>query len=92
MLHIIKRPQQLALIRRYLLDTDSIMLIEDAVYATSPHSRYFVDLAAIQQVYALREDLAARGWLEQCATSIQPLTMEQFVELTVSSLKSISWS
>ncbi|PXA66534.1 MULTISPECIES: sulfurtransferase complex subunit TusB [Vibrio] len=91
MLHIIKHPQQLKLVRRYFQAHDRLLLIENAVYLTSPQSPYFSDLQAIESVYALREDLLARGWLEKCSSSIEQITMNDFVEMTVSEEKSISW-
>ncbi|WP_217525124.1 sulfurtransferase complex subunit TusB [Vibrio metschnikovii] len=92
MLHIIKHPQQLKLVRRYFQAHDSLLLVENAVYLTNPNSPYFTDLQTIKSVYALREDLSARGWLEMCSGSIEQVTMNDFVEMTVNEDKSMSWS
>ncbi|MGT0149287.1 DsrH/TusB family sulfur metabolism protein [Vibrio metschnikovii] len=53
MLHIIKHPQQLKLVRRYFQAHDSLLLVENAVYLTNPNSPYFTDLQTIKSVYAL---------------------------------------
>lgn len=91
MLHIVKHPQQLVLLERYLQPSDAIMLIESAVYASSEQAANFARLYFDGPVYVLEEDLLARGWLSRCAKSMQVVNMEGWVDLTVMYEKSISW-
>ncbi|WP_441257288.1 sulfurtransferase complex subunit TusB [Vibrio sp. Vf1514] len=91
MLHIVKHPQQLVLIGRYLQANDQLLLVESAVYATSEHSPYFAHLPTQQCVYALKEDLEARGWINRCAQNIQVVNVDAWVELSVNHDKSMSW-
>lgn len=44
MLHIVKTPQQLALVSRYLLSQDALLLVENAVYAASQASPFYSHL------------------------------------------------
>ncbi|EKO3435771.1 sulfurtransferase complex subunit TusB [Vibrio fluvialis] len=91
MLHIIKHPQQLAIASRYFQPNDAIVLVENAVYATSEQSPFFGYFNNHNPVYVLKEDLEARGWLNRCAQNIQIMNVADWVELTVNYDKSMSW-
>ncbi len=91
MLHIVKTPEKLKLIHRYLQAEDTLLLVEKAVYAASEHSEYFAYINQLNDVYALQEDLQARGWLMKCANSIKIIDRFGFVELTANTSKSMSW-
>ncbi|NIY93841.1 sulfurtransferase complex subunit TusB [Vibrio diazotrophicus] len=91
MLHIVKSLEKLKLVFRYLQQDDAILLVENAVYASREHSEYFKQLVPATRVFALEEDLLARGWLEKAEKNIQVINKFEFVELTVSHAKSISW-
>lgn len=91
MLHIVKSLEKLKLVCRYLQPTDALLLVESAVYATNEHSEYFTHISPTIDIYALEEDLQARGWAEMASKSIQTINMFEFVDLTVNHSKSITW-
>ncbi len=91
MLHIVKSLEKLKLVTRYLQPTDELLLVENAVYASSEYSEHFDQITLAIQVFALQEDLQARGWSEKAAENIQIINRFEFVELTVNHSKSISW-
>lgn len=91
MLHIVKSQQKLQLVGRYLQPHDSLLLVENAVYAASENTPHFADIANINDIFVLEEDLNARGWREKVAKNIQVIDRFEFVELTVNQEKSISW-
>jgi tRNA 2-thiouridine synthesizing protein B len=66
---------------------DSLLLIEDGVYQASQLVQH--PLASTLQLYALEEDIAARG-LSLPAT-ITPIGYAQFVELVCQHQRSVSW-
>lgn len=92
MLHIVKRLEQLIWLPRYVKSDDSLLLVEQAVYASKLHSPYYRYLPSVGSIYALEEDLVARGWLEASAEQIRIINIAEFVEMTVKIEKSISWS
>ncbi|WP_136487915.1 sulfurtransferase complex subunit TusB [Vibrio sp. H11] len=91
MLHIVKNPQQLALVSRYLLSQDALLLVENAVYAASQVSPFYSHLPTAVPVYALQEDLQARGWLAHCPPLVEVIDMDGWVDATVKYGKSITW-
>ncbi len=91
MLHIVKSLEKLKLVSRYLQPKDELLLVENAVYASSEYSEHFAQITLASQVFALQEDLQARGWSEKAAENIQIINRFEFVELTVNHSKSISW-
>ncbi|MCG3759801.1 sulfurtransferase complex subunit TusB [Vibrio cincinnatiensis] len=91
MLHIVKKLEQLTWLPRYLQGDDTLLLVEQAVYACKASSPYYRYLPSDCAIYALQEDLAARGWLEVCADQVQIINTAAFVKMTVSIGKSISW-
>ncbi len=83
---------------RFYSQHDSILLIEDAVYYTLP-TTYPLFLAITElralptkpTIYALKEDIDARGISETTPNDVKLVTYEGFVELTASHDKSASW-
>ncbi|MCG3730942.1 sulfurtransferase complex subunit TusB [Vibrio cincinnatiensis] len=91
MLHIVKKLEQLTWLPRYLQRGDALLLVEQAVYASKVHSPYYHYLPTDSAVYALQEDLAARGWLDMCAEPVHIINIAEFVKMTINIEKSISW-
>ena len=70
---------------------DGILLIQDGVYYGCPP--YLLDcVSRDNSIFALREDLLARGVLSKLAERIDPVGYRRFVELTIDYDKVISWS
>lgn len=83
---------------RFYSERDSILLIEDAVYYTIPSTyQHFLSTPELKDrqitatIYALKEDIDARGIAMQTHSDIKVVTYEGFVELTASHDKSSSW-
>ncbi len=91
MLHIVKSLQKLKLVQRYFQPSDTLLLVENAVYAASEYTEYFAHIRQFNDVYVLQEDLQARGWIKKCSATIQIINRFDFVELTIKQGKSISW-
>jgi len=69
---------------------DRLLLIEDGVQgALAPQVGRFADIRG--RLFALREDLEARGLLERCAEGIQIIDVDGFVDLTAEADKVIGW-
>ncbi|WP_192036992.1 sulfurtransferase complex subunit TusB [Halomonas sp. YLGW01] len=69
---------------------DRLLLIEDGVMGGLPvHAKVFTALAG--RVFALREDLDARGLLERCGAHVNIVDVEGFVTLTEETYKTVSW-
>ncbi len=97
-LHIVnKSPEKPSIMERCLNFSskgDSLLLIEDAAYFALPStiSKITSRLDALQiKIYALEEDLVARGINKKIHGSIQIVNYEGFVELTTTHNKSSSW-
>jgi tRNA 2-thiouridine synthesizing protein B len=71
-------------------DTDSIILIEDAVVAADASSP-FAEALKDKTVYALEADLKARGILSRLNKAVKASTDVDFVALTVQHDSSLSW-
>ena len=70
---------------------DGILFIQDGVYYGCPP--YLLDCVSKDNaLFALREDLLARGVLSKLAERIDSVGYGRFVELTVDYEKVISWS
>ncbi|RPH22963.1 sulfurtransferase complex subunit TusB [Buttiauxella warmboldiae] len=71
---------------------DEILLLQDAVIAALTGTRA-LDLlhAAPISVYALQEDIEARGLSAQISTGIGKVSYTDFVRLTVKHEQQISW-
>ena len=68
--------------------TDSLILIEDAVYWSLPAYRETLLSLDCAAIYMLRPDAEARGIAN---TGIEPVEDAQFVELCVRHSKTLSW-
>jgi tRNA 2-thiouridine synthesizing protein B len=82
---------------RTAMGGDSILLIEDGVYAAlqNAHTQTLINgIAPDIQIYALQEDLVARGLLGEGAaliTRIRPVNYRGFVELSCEHGRTLSW-
>ncbi|MFD2228630.1 sulfurtransferase complex subunit TusB [Alkalimarinus sediminis] len=101
-LHILnrspKQPQPASQCARFYSNNDSVLLIEDAVYyATSATYQRLLNPFQLRKnqptptVYALVEDLEARGLASLIHSDIKPISYDQFVDLTVTHDKTSSW-
>ncbi|GEK74126.1 MULTISPECIES: sulfurtransferase complex subunit TusB [Halomonas] len=69
---------------------DRLLLIEDGVQGGLPQLvRHFEAIAG--RLYALREDLEARGLLGRCDGSVQVVDVDGFVQLTEEAEHTLSW-
>ena len=97
-LHIVnKSPEQPSAMSRCLKfssKNDSLLLIEDGVYFAL-HSTINTLLSSLEaqqiNIYALEEDLIARGISDKIHHSIKTVNYDEFVELTSSHNNSSSW-
>ena len=69
---------------------DGLLFIEDGVYHCLPSSQ-LDELPPKVKLYALREDLQARGLLEKIQTTVQPVNTKKFVQLCCHYDKVVSW-
>lgn len=94
MLHILNRSPASSRVPldalRAMSDNDCLLLIEDGVYgAVTPLADVF---AAIEgRVFALKDDLSARGLTNKHSDTIRPVDMEGFVALTEQASQTLSW-
>lgn len=73
---------------------DSILLIEDGVYAAiagNDSSRLIDSALGLCMVYVLLPDLEARGLAERVRGSITGIDYRGFVDLTAANTKVMSW-
>ncbi|MDT8878225.1 sulfurtransferase complex subunit TusB [Halomonas saccharevitans] len=69
---------------------DVLLLIEDGVQGALPQLvRYYAKIEG--RLFALREDLEARGLLGRCAESVQVVDVDGFVTLTEEAERTVSW-
>ncbi|MEZ5491977.1 MAG: sulfurtransferase complex subunit TusB [Gammaproteobacteria bacterium] len=88
-LHTLNNPALLALCLRACQAGDSLILLEDGVYCA-------MDATLLEQlgelsVYALREDLAARGLQDRTQASVTTVSMTDFVRLCCDASRVINW-
>ncbi|KAA8996344.1 sulfurtransferase complex subunit TusB [Affinibrenneria salicis] len=95
MLHTLSRsPWQcdIATIVRCLGASDEILLLQDAVVAAiDGGAALSVLLSRGLPLYALREDAAARGIIEQISTKVALISYTDFVGLTVRHSQQMAW-
>lgn len=96
LLHIINKPPSHRCFSdclRTCSQGNSILLIEDAVYATSHWPSQFLTIIEKKSlnVYALDADLRARGLSTEPQDDLNIIDDKGFVELTLSHDKSQSW-
>ena len=73
---------------------NAVLLIEDAVYAALPAVAKSLDLqgkVASTELYALKDDLTARGLESSAAACITAVDYTDFVQLCVDHSNSHSW-
>ncbi|MDG3086979.1 sulfurtransferase complex subunit TusB [Vibrio hannami] len=92
MLHIVKQINDISNAIEYSLAEDKILLTEDSVYvAVADTSSCAELLESCKSVYILKADLEARGLSELVNKYIKVIDYSEWVELTDSEPKSISW-
>lgn len=99
MLHIVNKSpferNSLASCLGHALAGDSVLLIEDAVVGAVDRSDFAEQIKtalADKAVYALSNDLAARGIQEsRVITGVQLIDYAGFVDLTINNEKTQSW-
>ncbi len=85
-LHLVNRTAALQDCLKIAVADDAVLLIEDGVYA----ARAPTDTQA--RVYALKEDVLARGLADRLATGINLVGYEEFVQLASDHQPIVSWS
>lgn len=73
-----------------LLPGDAVIFLEDGIYCCTVPD-ILSSLQPTISLYALKEDLIARGALEQCNSQVNPVDCTQFVSLCCDFEKVISW-
>jgi len=82
-LYILNNPNLYQQCKKAMTDSDSLLLIEDAVVLSLENT--------VKNHYVLEEDLIARGLLLSCHNSWTLVDYTQFVDLTVKLDKTITW-
>ncbi|MBH8578815.1 sulfurtransferase complex subunit TusB [Bisbaumannia pacifica] len=93
-LHILNRSPLDSRVYRQALTAmgpdDRLLLVEEGVQGALPQMvRHFEGLDG--RLFALREDLIARGLEGRCADGVLVIDVEGFVTLTEEADKSVSW-
>ena len=81
-LHTINKPSAWKEISGLIDENDSLVLLEDGVYLA---------LSEINQGYAIRADVEARGLLKKLPQGIELIDYKQFVRLCVTADKTCAW-
>ncbi|WP_083582191.1 sulfurtransferase complex subunit TusB [Halomonas aestuarii] len=94
LLHVVNRSPATSRVYQQALSgmapEDRLLLIEDGVQGALPQLvRYYEGLEG--RLYALKEDLEARGLLGRCAESVQVIDVDGFVTLTEEAERTVSW-
>ncbi|MDR9830737.1 sulfurtransferase complex subunit TusB [Vibrio sp. FNV 38] len=89
MLFIIKSTAAIEQALKLANTDDVLLLIENAVYAGVNHHRSFFGLKE-RKVYALHEDLQARGIENRLSPSVLKVNFDGFVQLTTEQVQSIT--
>ena len=84
-LHIVNRAATLGDCLKIAAATDAVLLIEDGVYAGRMQS------STQARVYALREDVLARGLTDRLAAHIYIVSYDEFVQLACDHQPIVSW-
>ncbi len=90
MLHVIKTDAALKRVHPFYSEQDSILLIEDAVYAANP-LHYAFELLAGKTVFVLQADAKARGIHHRISPSTTITDYLGFVELTEQHHSTMTW-
>ncbi|HGU7026694.1 TPA: sulfurtransferase complex subunit TusB [Escherichia coli] len=95
MLHTLHRSPWLtdfAALLRLLSEGDELLLLQDGVTAAVDGNRYLESLRNVPiKVYALNEDLIARGLTGQISNDIILIDYTDFVRLTVKHPSQMAW-
>ncbi len=84
-LHLVNRTAALEDCVKIAVAKDAVLLIEDGVYAARAPTY------TQARVYALREDVLARGLADRLATGIDLIGYEEFVQLACDHQPIVSW-
>lgn len=77
---------------RYAQPQSDILLLEDGVIAAIKNSAWQQQIKNTGlNIYALKEDLEARGLLEQVARNIKVIDIKGFISLTERHDKQLKW-
>lgn len=71
--------------------TDSLLLLEDAVYLVLDTGQLKILASTTTQLYALAEDLAARGISAKIPPAIKVVDYKEFVALCLTHDKLVNW-
>ncbi|WP_340615809.1 sulfurtransferase complex subunit TusB [Xenorhabdus entomophaga] len=73
-------------------DTDDVLLIQNGVLLGISENRYLAELLRSGAgIYALKEDLDARGLFEQISDRVKVVDYRGFVSLTVKHQQNFAW-
>ncbi|PHM74536.1 sulfurtransferase complex subunit TusB [Xenorhabdus kozodoii] len=73
-------------------DTDDILLMQNGVLLGINENRYLTELLRTGAgIYVLKEDLAARGLIEQISDGVMVIDYKGFVSLTVKHQQNFAW-
>ncbi|CDH33690.1 sulfurtransferase complex subunit TusB [Xenorhabdus bovienii] len=73
-------------------DADDVLLMQNGVLLGINDNRYLAELIRTGAgVYALQEDLAARGLVEQISDRVQVIDYKGFVSLTAKHPQNFGW-
>lgn len=79
-------------LRRSIKTSDCVLLIQDSVVAVISENKHIESLLDMGvTVYALSEDVAARGLISMVDTRIELVNYKNFVKLTAQHLQQMSW-
>jgi tRNA 2-thiouridine synthesizing protein B len=95
-LHLINKPYEHPIFARALsliAEGDAILLMEDGVYAGTHRCAQQTPAFGIivTPIFALKDDIMARGIDALLSPNIQTMTDAEFVELTCKYDKTVSW-
>ena len=71
---------------------DAILLIEDGVYAAMKESQFLSQIKSSPLIYALEEDIVARGITNKIASTIKLIDYAGLVDLTIAHSPIQTWS
>ncbi|WP_340620199.1 sulfurtransferase complex subunit TusB [Xenorhabdus siamensis] len=75
-----------------ITDVDDVLLIQNGVLLSVNGNRYLAELIRTGAgIYALQDDLDARGLVNQVSDRVQVVNYNGFVSLTVKHQQSFSW-
>ena len=77
-----------------LTAADSLLLYEDGVYAAlaDGNEQYFAKLPPEIKLYALTEDLEARGITDKISATFSRISYRDFVSLSLTCSKVVNWN